>query len=279
MTSSNIHASIPPEYQSQWESLSRELSSYDRLAIAYSGGVDSTFLTWFAETVTAKKVLAIMVVSPLVCAEEPVAARRTAQQLGFTVRELYLDVTADSEVCSNTRTRCYSCKRLMLAHMTELARGLGYATLMDGTNAEDLRQYRPGIRALEEFGVISPLARAGLEKAAIRTLSRLCGLPTWNKPSQACLATRIPYGVMVTRELLRRIEEAEAYLRGLGCGQVRVRVHEQLARIELSPEDFPLLLEPTTRKLMLQQFRKLGYLHVTLDLAGYRSGSADLDAS
>jgi uncharacterized protein len=279
MTDSNIHSSIPPEYQSQWESLSRELSSYDRLAIAYSGGVDSTFLTWFAKTVTAKEVLAVMVVSPLVCAEEPVAARRTAQQLGFTVRELCLDVTADSEVSANARTRCYSCKRLMLAHMTELARRLGYATLMDGTNAEDLRQYRPGIRALQEFGVISPLARAGLEKAAIRTLSRLCGLPTWNKPSQACLATRIPYGVMVTRELLRRIEEAEAYLRGLGCGQVRVRVHEQLARIELSPEDFPLLFGPATRKLMLQRFRELGFLHVTLDLAGYRSGSADLDAS
>ena len=277
MTNSKIHPSIPPEYQSQWEGLSRELMGHDHLAIAYSGGVDSTFLTWFAITVMAKDVLAVMVVSPLVCAEEAVAARRTAQQLGFTVRELYLDVTADSDISSNTRTRCYSCKRLMLAHMTELAGALGYATVMDGTNAEDLQQYRPGIRALQEFGVISPLARAGLEKAAIRTLSRLCGLPTWNKPSQACLATRIPYGVMVTRELLRRIEQAEAYLRDLGCGQVRVRVHDWLARIELGPEDFALLLEPATRKLTLQQFRKLGFLHVTLDLAGYRSGSADLD--
>jgi pyridinium-3,5-biscarboxylic acid mononucleotide sulfurtransferase len=278
MTNSSIHLSILPEYQSRWRSLSRELSGYDHVAIAYSGGVDSTFLVWFAKTVVAKDVLALMVVSPLVCAEESAAARRTAQQLGFTVRELHLDVIADSDITSNTRTRCYSCKRLMLTHMTELARRLGYATLMDGTNAEDPHQYRPGLRALQEFGVISPLARAGLDKAAIRTLSRLCGLPTWNKPSQACLATRIPYGVMVTRELLRRIEEAEAYLTDLGCGQVRVRVHDRLARIELDPADFPLLLDPAVRRQTLQHFRELGFLHVALDLAGYRSGSADLDA-
>jgi uncharacterized protein len=276
MTDSVIHLQVPQEYQPGWENLTRELSGYARLAIAYSGGVDSTFLVWFAKTVLKKDALAILVVSPLVASRELAWARQTAQELGFVVEEVDLDVTVNSDVVANTRTRCYSCKKAMLGRMFALAHRLGYPTLMDGTNAEDVHEYRPGIQALQDFGVISPLARAGLSKTAIRELSRLGGLPTWNKPSQACLATRIPYGVTVTRELLGRIEQAEAYLLDLGCRQVRVRVHDRLARIELDPEDFSLLFDSAKRMRTVQYFCQLGFLQVSLDLAGYCSGNADV---
>ncbi len=268
---------LPPECRAGWNSLRQELANHDRLAIAYSGGVDSTFLVWFADRVMAKDVLAVMLVSPLASQRELIEARQTAHSVGFRLEELDLSETVDSDVAANPRTRCYSCKKSMFTHLLALCHRLGYPTVMDGTNADDLQQYRPGILALQELGVISPLARAGLTKAAIREISRLGGLPTWNKPSQACLATRVPYGVAITRELLARIERAEVFLMDLGCRQVRVRIHDQLARIELAPEDFPLLLDPAIRIKVIEHFHKIGFLHVTLDLGGYRSGSADVE--
>jgi pyridinium-3,5-biscarboxylic acid mononucleotide sulfurtransferase len=251
------------------------LAGCGRLAIAYSGGVDSTFLAWLAVNHLEGEPLVMLGVSPLVSARERVEALRVAQQLGFAVAELHLDLFAEDEVLANPPNRCYVCKKRLFAEMLRKAQGLGYPRLVDGTNADDLQQHRPGLRALQELAILSPLALASLAKAEVRELSRLAGLPTWNKPSQACLATRIPYGVRITRELLARIELAEEVLVKLGCAQVRVRVHDQLARIEVSPEDFPRLLEANRRRQILARFRELGFARVCLDLAGYTSGTMD----
>jgi pyridinium-3,5-biscarboxylic acid mononucleotide sulfurtransferase len=273
------HMRVPQARQDQWQALSCELAPLDRMAIAYSGGVDSTFLLWFVAKVLRKKILPILVVSPMVSGSECAAARVTARQLGFKLEELSVDVLSITEVAGNARNRCYVCKRAMLEAMMALTQRLGYSVVLDGTNVDDLSQHRPGLLALQELGVLSPLASSRLTKTAIRELSRLAGLPTWNKPSQACLATRVPYGVSLSGELLGRIERAEAYLSDLGCTQVRVRVHDKLARIELNPEDFPLLVEPVNRRQVVEHFNQLGFIQVSLDLAGYRSGSIDADSA
>ncbi len=272
------HMRVPPARRVEWQALSRELTPFDRMAMAYSGGVDSTFLLWFAAKVLRKKILPILVVSPMVSGRECAAARETARQLGFVLEELSVDVLSNTEVAGNPRNRCYVCKRAMFVAMMDLTQRQGYSVILDGTNVDDLSQYRPGLLALQELGVLSPLASSRMTKTAIRELSRLAGLPTWNKPSQACLATRVPYGVGLSGELLGRIERAEAYLLDLGCTQVRVRVHDQVARIELNPEDFPLLVEPASRRQVVEHFNQLGFIQVSLDLAGYRSGSIDIDS-
>jgi pyridinium-3,5-biscarboxylic acid mononucleotide sulfurtransferase len=269
---------VPRARRDQWQALGRELTPLDRIAIAYSGGVDSTFLLWFVAKVLRKKILPILAVSPLVSGRECAAARETARQLGCTLEELSVDVLSDTEVAGNASNRCYVCKRAMLVAMMALSRRLGYSVILDGTNVDDLSEHRPGLMALQELGVLSPLASSRLTKTAIRELSRLAGLPTWNKPSQACLATRVPYGVSLSGELLGRIERAEAYLSDLGCTQVRVRVYDQLARIELNPEDFPLVFETVNRRQVVEYFNQLGFTQVSLDLAGYRSGGIDTDS-
>ncbi len=268
---------IPRALQPQWQALSLELAPYDRMAIAFSGGVDSTFLVWFATKVLLKNVLPVLMVTPLASGRECQEARETARQLELTLEELKVDVLIHDDVAGNSRNRCYACKRAMVSALSDFAKNRGYSVVLDGTNADDLSEYRPGRRAAHELGVLSPLILAGFSKPIIRELSRLVGLPNWNKPSQACLATRVPYGCGLTRELLERIERAEAFLLELGCTQVRVRVHDLMARIELYPEDFPLMFEPGIRQRLVEYFNELGFAQVSLDLAGYRSGSADVD--
>jgi uncharacterized protein len=267
--------SIPASLHHKWLRLILSLETCDQLAIAYSGGVDSTLLVWVAQHHLGKEALALLAVSPLLSARELAAARRVAEQLRFRLDEIPVDVWRHKTVWTNSPTRCYACKKTLLSAMLERSRAVGRPRLADGTNADDLRQYRPGLQALRELDVLSPLAMAGFTKAEIRELSRLAELPNWNKPSQSCLATRIPCGVVLSPELLSRIEQAEEYLWNLGCVQVRVRSHEDLARIEVSTEDFPLLLAPGRRLRTLEHFRHLGFRRVTLDLAGYCSGSMD----
>jgi pyridinium-3,5-biscarboxylic acid mononucleotide sulfurtransferase len=267
--------SIPSSLHPKWLRLILCLESCDQLAIAYSGGVDSTFLVWVAQHHLGKEALAMLAVSPLLSAREAADARRVAEQLQFRLDVIEVDVCRHKTVRSNSPTRCYVCKKTLFAKMGERARALGRLRLADGTNADDLHQHRPGLEALRELDVLSPLAMAGFTKAEIRELSRLAELPNWNKPSQSCLATRIPFGVVLSSELLSRIEQAEDYLWNLGCVQVRVRIHHDLARIEVSAEDFPRLLEPGRRVRTLEHFRNLGFRRVTLDLAGYCSGSMD----
>lgn len=266
---------IPQALQGHWQALRNELAPHDWMAIAYSGGVDSTFLVWFASKVLLKHVLPVVMVTPLTSRREYLEACETGRRLDLAVEELKVDVLIYGDVAGNSRNRCYACKRAMIIALRELAESRGYPAVYDGTNVDDLVEHRPGLRAAHELGVLSPLARAGFDKAIIRESSRLAGLPNWNKPSQACLATRVPYGCGLTPEMLSRIEHAEAYLLDLGCSQVRVRVDGQLARIELLAEDFHLVIAPGTRQRLIDCFNELGFIQVALDLAGYRSGSGD----
>jgi pyridinium-3,5-biscarboxylic acid mononucleotide sulfurtransferase len=276
MNDSTGRFQIPRALLPQWQALSHELAPYDRMAIAFSGGADSTFLAWFATKALLKDVLSVLILNPLASDRENQAARDTAGQLGLVYTELKVNVLIHDDVANNSRNRCYACKHAMVSALSGFAKLRGYHLVFDGTNADDLSEYRPGRRAAHELGVISPLARAGISKATIRELGRLVGLPNWNKPSQACLATRVPYGCGLTSELLERIERAEAYLLDLGCTQVRVRTHDRMARIELSPEEFRKLFEPAVRRRLVEYFNELGFIQVSLDLAGYRSGSADV---
>ena len=251
------------------------LHLHNRLAVAYSGGVDSNFLAWFVLKVLHKETIAFFVTSPFIGERERESARAAAAEIGLRLVEISLDPLAISAVRENPADRCYHCKRVVMQHVKRQASELECSAVLDGSHAGDLKGYRPGRRALEEFRILSPLAAAGLEKAEIRQLSRLAGLSTWNKPSLSCLATRVPYGTTLSPELLLRIERAEDYLWDLGCRQVRVRSRGDSARIEIDPADFPLLMDNANREAALRLFRELGFTHVSLDLAGYRSGSWD----
>ena len=198
-----------------------------------------------------------------------------ARKIELRVEPIFLDPSSIPLVRQNPVDRCYHCKMEVMKQIKRRAEELSCSVVVDGSHAGDRTGHRPGRRALHELGVLSPLALAGLEKHEIRELSRLAGLPTWNKPSQSCLATRFPYGTELTHERLSRVEQAEEILWDLGCEQVRVRYDGETARIEINPDAFHLILDQTTRESITLRFRQLGFIHVTLDLAGYRSGSWD----
>jgi uncharacterized protein len=174
---------------------------------------------------------------------------------------------------ANTANRCFFCKDELYTYLSHIARAEGYKWVANGTNVDDLGDFRPGLDAAKQHGARSPLVEAGLSKAEIRSLSKDLGLPTWDKPAQACLSSRIPYGTPVSVEALTRIAKAEEFLRRLGIGQLRVRHHGTVARIEVEPVDFAALLDVAVRKRITQHFRSIGYAYVTLDLEGFRSGS------
>ncbi len=254
--------------------LERILSAFGRIGIAFSGGVDSTFLAWFAKDKLGDSTTLFYANSPFISAREHENALRTAHWLGLRLEILDVDPLDSVEVRENPVDRCYFCKQEVFGRILARARELGIGTIADGSHAGD-SGYRPGKKALAELGVISPLAKAGFDKDEIRLLSRNAGIPIWNKPSQSCLATRVPYGKRLTKELLAKIEKAEDYLVRLGCVQIRVRVHDDLARIEAAPTDFDLLVSPDIRLRVSGHLGELGFAHTTVDLAGFRSGSWD----
>lgn len=241
--------------------------------VAYSGGADSTFLLGVALDALGEKALAVTARAPIFLASELAAAEAMAHRLG--ARHLFVEVGLldDPLLSSNPPDRCYLCKRALFSRFKALAEEHGLRAVVEGSNYDDLGQHRPGLRALRELGIRSPLTEAGLTKAEIRALSREMGLPTWDKPAQACLATRFPYGERLTLEKLERVEKAEEFLRSLGFGQLRVRSHGPLARIEVPGEDRARLLKSATP--IVARLKELGYTYVTLDLEGYRSGSMD----
>lgn len=253
------------------ESLKEILRSLESVLIAYSGGVDSTFLSKVAFDVLGNKALAVTISSEIHPRWESEEAGDIARGIGIkheTIVSKALDIPG---IADNPANRCYYCKRAILARLKGLARERGFEHVIEGSNFDDLDDHRPGIRAVAEQGVRSPLKEAKLTKADIRALSKKLGLSTWNKPSLACLASRFPYGTRITREKLKAVDEAEMFLRELGIHQLRVRHHDQVARIEVAEEDMETLLR--NRKQVVKKLKGLGYSYVTMDLQGYRTGS------
>lgn len=246
------------------------------LAVAFSGGVDSTYLLHEAVKAGKEKVTALIMKTPSVPEREIDEAVTFCKSRGISFFVLPADPFSAAGFRENGRDRCYICKHFLFSALLEKAKEEGIPFVADGTNADDRKEFRPGLRALKELDIRSPLAEAGLTKKEIRELSEKEGLPTWNKPSFSCLATRFPYGEELTVEKLRRTEAAENLLAELGFTQRRVRVHGNLARIEVLPAEIPLLLE--RRDMISSRLEELGFLYTTVDLKGFRSGSMDTAA-
>lgn len=262
------------------ERLRAILRSYDGLLVAFSGGVDSTFLLRVAADALGGRCHALTCVSETMARSEAEEARRLGAELGLGPRhhvvesnELQRDDFAD-----NPRHRCALCKTELMEIARPLAERIGVAMIALGTVTDDLGDERPGIEAAASRGAVSPLVAAGIAKADVRTLSRALGLRTWNKPQLACLSSRFPYGTAITPERLRRVDRFEDGLRRLGFGQLRVRFHDAVARLELDKGELPRAFEPEVREAILALGRELGFTYVTIDLAGYRSGSLNESA-
>jgi uncharacterized protein len=253
--------------------LERIIARCGSALVAFSGGVDSTFLLSVAKDVLGKRLLAATVAFPLVQPAEVRHAAALARRLGVAHRTIRMAGILREPFRDNPPDRCYHCKRVLFSKLSALARERGLGCVLEASNADDTRDYRPGLRAVGELGVRSPLIEAGFTKAEIRALSRERNLPTWNKPALACLATRIPYGERITKEKLERVAKGEEYLLSLGFGACRLRLQGEIARIEVPEDEIDRLLESGLRRRIASRLRKLGFRYVTVDLEGYRSGS------
>lgn len=241
--------------------------------VAFSGGLDSTFLASVAQEVLGNKALAVTSISPSLPSRDRRDAEEAVKAFGLKHRFIETHELEDERYAANPENRCFYCKNELFRQLSSLAKSEGYAVVLDGSNADDTRDFRPGRKAGEEWNVRSPLLEAGLTKAEIRELARERGLAAWNKPASACLSSRIPYGTRITPGILKEVDAAETALHRLGFRQVRVRHHGILARIEVERSEIPRLLTDGVREEAVRAMKAAGYLYVTVDLQGYRTGS------
>jgi len=262
-----------PALRSKERTLHDILSGFESAIVAFSGGADSAYLAHAATRVLGDRALAITADSPSYPDAHRQLARRVASEFGIAHEIVRTGELDRPDYRANPANRCYYCKQELYSHLSSIAADRGFGVILDGSNADDRGDYRPGRQAAREYGVRSPLDEAELSKDEIRALSREAGLPTWDLPASACLSSRIPYGSEVTEEKLRTIERAEEAVRACGFRVFRVRHHDTLARLEIAKDEMPRALEPAVSERLARELRALGYQHVTIDLQGYRLGS------
>jgi len=255
--------------------LKEDLKAMDRVIIAFSGGVDSAFLLKAASEAGLSEILAVTGMSESLPREELSFAIELASSLNIKHSTILTEELMDSNYSNNPPDRCYYCKKDLFGKLREIAEKENFSFILDGTNADDVHDWRPGRRAAIEEGVESPLLNAGLSKKEIRELSRRYGLSTWDKPATPCLSSRFPYGQKITAEALKRVNKAESFIRKFGFRELRVRDHSETARLEVNPEDFRILINDTVREKIVDFLKSIGYKNITLDLQGFRSGSAN----
>lgn len=266
-------------YEEKKQKLQEQMLVYAQgdMLVAFSGGVDSSLILKLAVQAAAKtghQVYGIMVHTMLHPMGEVEDARVTAEQIGAEFRVLEIDELQGADILDNPVDRCYRCKKYLFHNLIEEGKKLGVSAMMEGTNEDDLHVYRPGLRAIRELGIHSPLAEAGMTKAEVRKLAGELGISVSNKPSMPCLATRFPYGTRISYEAMQKVDEGEAFVRSLGFYNVRLRIHNDVVRIEVDVNEMPRLLE--YREQIVAKLKKLGYDYITVDLEGFRSGSMDL---
>lgn len=249
------------------------LQDYEKVIVAFSGGVDSTFLAEAAQHALGDNALAVTAISDSYPIREMKAAQDVAKQIGIRFETVDTEELEIEGYASNPTNRCFFCKTELFDKLRPIADKYSVGTIIYGAIPDDVGDHRPGMDAAKQMGIQAPLIDVDLTKAEIREISKAWDLPTWDKPAFACLSSRFPYGMRITRELLRQVDAAEQFLYDLGIRQFRVRHHGELARIELDAEEIFLLTEKETRSQISNHFITLGYAHVTLDLQGYRSGS------
>lgn len=257
--------------EKKFNQLNSLLMEMDSVVVAYSGGTDSTLLLKIAHDLLGAKAIALTAVSASMPQGELEKASQIASQIGAKHVIIPTRETEDPRYQENTPNRCYFCRFITYREINDYAKKNGFRFILDGSNSDDLCDYRPGRQAARECGVRSPLQESGFSKLQIRSLARQLGLPNWNQPAAACLSSRIPYGTQITNEILSQVDAAENALKSLGFSQLRVRHHDKIARIEIHPDEFQAILNH--RDEILTALKNTGYLYITLDLTGFRSGS------